>query len=197
MIRRVVLSGLVLALMSVTVSAHVVRGILYPTLATAFVSSPSAAEDTLIPIAWAGHDTGLRVACFYVANTSPALATAAGYPRITAVGFELAGARAGFSLITPNDSDWRVVNNVPASLLSRGGVTLDFALLSAGPGIPPGQTGTRGNGTKFCVTGPFPDGFNIEQLINGVVIGFQAQANGPIVEIGLWDNAARTVPLFP
>ena len=196
MIRRIALPTMVLALASASASAHVVRGILYPTLATAFVSSPSAAEDALLPIAWAGHDTGLRVACFYVANTSPALAAAAGFPRITAVGFELPGPRAGFALSTPIDSGWQVVNNVSASLLGRGQVTLDFALLSSGPGIAPGQTGSRGNGTKFCVTGPFPEGSTIEQILNGIVIGYQAQANGPIAEIGLWDNAQRAVPLF-
>jgi hypothetical protein len=90
-----------------------------------------------------------------------------------------------------------VVNNAPASLLGRGNVTLDVALLARGAGLPPGQAATRGSGTRLCLSGPFPDGVNIEQLINGVVIGFQTQANGPIVDIGLWDNAQRQVPLFP
>ena len=178
------------------VSAHVVRGILYPTQASAFVSSPSATEDGLIAVRWGTEDTGLRVACFNVANTSPALATSGGYPRLIAIGFELPGARAGFSLLS-GDGDWQVTSNVPASLLSRGNVTLDFALVAKGAGLPPGQPATRAGGTKFCVGGPFPDGLTIEQLINGVVVGFQTQAGGPIVDIGLWESPLRTVPLFP
>jgi hypothetical protein len=52
------------------VSAHVVRGVVNPTLATAFVSSPSGASDAPIKIAWGTPDTGLRVVCFYAAKTS-------------------------------------------------------------------------------------------------------------------------------
>ena len=179
-----------------TLSGHIVRGILYPMQATALVSSPSAADDAPIPIRWGSVDSGLRIACFNVANTSPALAGLPGYPRVTAVGLELPGARAGFSLVGGED-DWQVVNNAPASLLGRGGVILDVVLLARGAGVPPGQAATRGSGTRLCLSGPFPDGVNIEQLLNGVVIGFQTQANGPIVDIGLWDNAQRRVPLFP
>jgi hypothetical protein len=180
-----------------TVSAHVVRGILFPTQATAFVSSPSAAEDAPIPIRWGTDDSGLRVACFNVANTAPPLPDAPGYPRVTAVGFELPGVRGGFSLLTVSPDDWRVVSNAPASLLGRGSVTLDLVLLARGAGLPPGQPAARGSGTRFCLSGPFPEGVNIEQLINGVVVGFQKQADGPIVDIGVWDNPQRMVPLFP
>ena len=52
------------------VSAHVVRGLTSPGLATAFVSSPSAGTDAPVRVAWGIQDTGLGVACFYVANTS-------------------------------------------------------------------------------------------------------------------------------
>jgi len=179
------------------VSAHVVRGILFPTQATAFVSSPSAAEDVPVALRWGTDDTGLRVACFNVANTAVATASNAGYPRLSAIGFELPGVRGGFSLITPSPDDWRVVSNAPASLLGRGSVTLDVVLLARGSGLPPGQPATRGSGTRFCLAGPFPDGFSIEQIINGVVVGFQREADGPIADIGIWDNPQRVVPLFP
>lgn len=179
------------------VSAHVVRGILFPTQATAFVSSPSAAEDLPIPVKWGTDDAGLRVVCFNVANTATALASNPGYPQLTAVGFELPGVRAGFSLITPSPEGWQVVSNAPASLLGRGSVTLDVVLLARGTGLPPGQPATRGSGTRFCLAGPFPDGLSIEQVLNGVVVGFQREANGPIVDIGIWDSPQRVVPLFP
>ena len=180
-----------------TVSAHVVRGILFPSQATAFVSSPSAADDAPIPIRWGVHDSGLRVACFNVANTATAQAGTPGYPRIVALGFELPGVRGGFTLLTPSPDDWRVVSNAPASLLGRGSVTLDVVLLARGSGVPPGQMAARGAGTRFCLSGPFPDGVDIEQIINGVAVGFQTQPDGPIVDIGIWDNAQRVVPLFP
>lgn len=178
------------------VSAHVVRGILYPAQATAFVSSPSATEDLPIALRWGTDDAGVRIACFNVANTAAAQANT-GYPRITAVGFELPGVRGGFSLVTPSTDEWRVVSNAPSSLLGRGSVTLDVVLLARGTGLPPGQPATRGSGTRFCLAGPFPDGLSIEQIINGVVVGFQRDADGPIVDIGVWDNPQRLVPLFP
>jgi hypothetical protein len=196
MTRTVAVVALLVLCSLTTLSGHIVRGILYPTQATAFVSSPSAADDLPIAVRWGSTDTGARIACFNVANTSTALPAAPDYPRVTAVGFELPGARAGFTLFG-GEAEWQVVNNAPASLLGRGSVTLDVVVLARGTGLPPGQPGTRGSGTRLCLSGPFPDGVNIEQLINGVVVGFQTQANGPIVDIGLWDNAQRLVPLFP
>jgi hypothetical protein len=198
--RRRVAGGAVGALMVCSmpvVSAHVVRGILFPTQATAFVSSPSAAEDLPIAVRWGTDDAGMRVACFNVANTATALATSPGYPRLTAIGFELPGVRGGFSLITPSPDDWQVVSDAPASLLGRGTVTLDVVLLARGSGLSPGQPATRGSGTRFCLAGPFPDGLSIEQIINGVVVGFQREAGGPIADIGIWDSPQRVVPLFP
>ena len=194
--RTLVAATILVAASFTTVSGHIVRGIHYPTQATAFVSSPSAADDAPIAIRWGADDTGLRIACFNVANTAPALANVPGYPRITAVGFELPGARAGFTLLG-HEGEWQVVNNVGASLLGRGNATFDFVLLARGAGLPPGQAATRAASTRFCVSGPFPEGLSIEQLINGVAVGFQAQADGPIVDIGLWDNVQRAVPLFP
>ena len=195
--KRTLIAATILVAASYTIlSGHIVRGILNPTQATAFVSSPSAADDAPIAIKWGTDDTGLRIACFNVANTAPVLPSAPGYPRITAVGFELPGARAGFTLLG-HEGEWQVINNAPASLLGRGNVTLDFVLLARGAGLLPGQAATRAASTRFCVSGPFPDGLNVEQLLNGVAVGFQAQTNGPIVDIGLWDNVQRVVPLFP
>ena len=96
-------------------------------------------------------------------------------------------------------------------------VTLDFAIEAAvnptgrtpgGPkdplGIPPGQLGVRGNGTRFCVSGPFPDQLtlgnntSIEQVLNGVVVGFHGvHGNDPGIDLGVWDNPTRVIPLYP
>ena len=54
------------------ISAHFVRGLESPDVA-AFVSSPTGATDVPIKLAWTAGttpiDTGLSVACFYVANS--------------------------------------------------------------------------------------------------------------------------------
>jgi hypothetical protein len=92
------------------------------------------------------------------------------------------------------------------------GLTLDVALVApVNPvgrsiggeplqllGIPPGQRAERLSGTKFCVAGPFPGGLSIEQILNGVVLRFQGlEPNGPSIDVGVWDNPARTIPLYP
>jgi hypothetical protein len=77
-------------------------------------------------------------------------------------------------------------------------------------GITPGQPAVRGSGTRFCVSGPFPDSLpnpadpnapittTVEQILNGVVVGFhRVQPQGPSTDVGLWENLARTVPLYP
>lgn len=210
--------ALVLATLA-SVSAHMIKGLFHG--ATAFVSSPSAGSDLPIPIAW-GSDTGLRVACFFVANTTPARADAPAWPRVTAVGFELPGVLSGFSLISPLDEGWDLMEGVPVVVPGHGAMTIDFALVApVNPvgralrghphrllGIPPGQLPARGNGTRFCVSGPFPDKpatstspaapYTIEELINGVVVRFQGvESHGPSLDLGVWDNALRTIPLYP
>ena len=185
-----------------TVSAHVVRGLTFPTLAVAFVSSPSATEDAPIKVLWGAADTGLRVACFNTANTSP-LSADPQWPRITAIGFELPGALSGFSLMAPLNGGWELVEGANAILPGRGGVMVDFALVATEntgtlPGIPPGQSAVRGAGTRFCVSGPFPEGLTIEQMINGVLVRVQQPLpQGLATEIGLWDSPLRIVPLYP
>jgi hypothetical protein len=193
-----------------TVSAHVVRGLSNPSLATAHVSSPTTSLDVPIPVAWGGLDTLLRVACFNTVNTSEPSAHDPNWPRITAIGFELPGQLSGFSLMSPLDGDWDLVENVRTAVPNHPSVTLDFAVVArltpaailhkkpfALLGIPPGQE--RGGGTRFCVSGPFPPGMTIEQIINGVVVRFRrVQPHILSSELGVWENTAnRPIPLYP
>ena len=189
------------------ISAHSVKSRANPTLATAFVSSPSAGTDAPIPIAWAGADTGLKVTCFNTANTSPARSDNPLWPRVTAIGFELPGQLSGFRLVSPA-AGWTLEEDVEAPL-DGATVTLDFAIVApvnpmgrsiiGNPhqllGLPPGQARP---GERFCVSGPFPTGPAIEQILNGVVVRFHGvQPGGPSIDFGVWDNVARTIPLFP
>jgi hypothetical protein len=205
--RIVVLCISVIAL-ATTLSAHVIKGLESPTQATAFVSSPSSGTDPLIPIRWGSVDTGLRVACFNVANTSTERLDRPGSPRIVAAGFELPGDRSGFTLLEPLDERWDLVENVQV-ILAGELVTLDFAVVArtgkyGERGIAPGQAAVRGSGTRFCVSGPFPaeiasgQAATVEQVINGVVVDFVGVAgNRGQSDIGVWDNPARIIPLFP
>ena len=157
------------------------------------------------------------------ANTSAPRNDDPDWPRITAVGFELPGDPSGFSLLEPLDGTWEIVEDVEASIPGHGTVTLDFALRAdvnpagfsrRGPnsplGIPPGQAATRGSGTRFCVSGPFPDTLpdlavpggiidtTIERLITGVVVGFhRSKRFGPSTDIGVWESPQRSIPLYP
>ena len=201
----------VICLSLIAVSAHTVRGIADPSV-TAFVGSPTAGTDQPLPVAWgtgpSRFDTGMAVACFHVANTS--VRPGAEWPRVTAIGFELPGERSGFTLLSPLGEGWEVVENIDVAT-PRGALTVDFALVApvnpvgrstiGNPhrllGLPPNQPSGRGNGTPFCVAGPFPPGLSIEQIIDGVVVRFHGvQPNGPSLEVGLWDSPARTVPLY-
>ena len=78
----VLLCALIVSL-AASLSAHVVKGLVSPTLATAFVSSPSSGVDAPIPIRWGTVDSGHRVVCFNVANTSPERLDRPGCPRVT------------------------------------------------------------------------------------------------------------------
>jgi hypothetical protein len=216
------LAALVLASIA-SASAHGVRGGNFPTAALAFVSSPSGEADAPVKILWTNMDTGLRVVCFFAANTSPKRVDDPDWPRITAVGLELPGEPAGFSLLEPLDGNWQLAEGIQADIPNRGTVTLDVAVIATvnpaglskgGPnaplGIEPGQTRARGNGTRFCVSGPFPDTLpklgtpeesaptTIELLLNGVVVAFhRVQHGGPSRDTGVWENSARAVPLYP
>lgn len=211
----IVLLGTVIVALTASVSAHVIRGLEFPGLATAFVSSPTSGADALIPIRWNTTDSGLRVVCFNVANTSLPRADRPERPRVVGAGFELPGTRAGFALLAPLDGDWQIVEGARVSLEGHGEVTLDFAVV-VNPanegrgrrheplGISPGQAAVRGSGTRFCVSGPFPDELipgqptTIEQILNGVVVAFRGvDGNNGGRDLGVWDNPARVIPLFP
>ena len=223
------LVGLFLAVVStsvVSLSAHVIVGRTSPTLTTAFVSSPSAGGDAPIRVVWGAADTQLRVVCFNAANTSPVRTDRPGWPRVTGVGFELPGTPSGFALMAPLDGDWELIEGVLASIPGHASVTLDFAIRArVNPtgrtpgrpddprGIPPGQPAVRGSGTRFCVSGPFPDLLpnlttadpfdtiptTIEALINGVVVAFDGVVGAPRdgSDVGVWDNPARIIPMYP
>ena len=222
---RVGALGAILIASVTAVSAHVVRGRISPAI-TAFVSSPTPGGDLPVALRWSSgelvEDTGLRVACFNVANTSARRVDRPDWPRITSVGFELPGSRSGFSLVAPLDGDWEIVEGTRAFVPDHRPIMLDFAIVArANPaprrpveprGIPPGQQALRGKGTRFCVSGPFPDKLpnletpdpkdtldaSIERLINGVVVEFHGvYENRGGFDVGLWDSPLRLVPLYP
>jgi hypothetical protein len=213
-----------------SLSAHVVRGLVSPDGATAFISSPTSGTDAPVAVRWLTPtttvDTGLRVACFYAANTSAPRVDRPGSPRVTSIGFELPGSPTGFSLLSASDGGaWEIVEGRQALLPGRGLVTLDFAIVAHAPealqwlpqvadpvGIPPGQASVRGSGTRFCVSGPFPDTLpnlttpdpedvaatTIEGLLNGVVVAFSdVYGSRGGLDVGLWDSPLRAVPLYP
>jgi hypothetical protein len=203
---------------AVAVSAHRIKGLYYEGLVKAFVSSPSSGVDSPVAIRWSTRDTGLRVACFFVSNSSAPRADLTAWPRVTGVGLELPGQLSGFTLLSPLDQGWDLVEGVPVNLPGHGAMTLDFALLAPvnpvghprGPhqllGLPPGMPDVPQNGQLFCVSGPFPDKpgtnpplpYTIEELINGVVVRFHhVEGHGPSLDVGIWDNPARTIPLYP
>jgi hypothetical protein len=214
--------GVLLSAWVVELSAHVIKTLDFADTVTAFVSSPSAGSDAPVRIAWSTTDTGLRVVCFNVANTSTPNAPNAPWPRITSVGFELPGAPTGFSLLAPLDGNWQLVEGVRSTLEPTTEVTLDFAIVAgvnptgrtpgrpADPrGIPPGQPAVRGAGTQFCVSGPFPDRLpdlstsdptntvatTIELLINGVVVGFSGvEGRHQGSDTGVWFPPPGTNP---
>lgn len=213
-----------------SLSAHVVKGLVSPDSATAFVSSPTSATDAPVAVKWTTSmtvvDTGLRVACFYAANTSPPRVDQKNGPRLTSLGFELPGSPSGFKLLSASDGgDWEIVEGVQAFLPGHGLVTLDFAIVAHATqvpwwppqfikpgGIPPGQPSARGSGTRFCVSGPFPDTLpnlttpdpddvaatTIETLLNGAVAAFSDVYGSPGGwDIGVWDSPLRAFPLYP
>lgn len=224
-IRTAVALLVAVALSVGALSAHSVVGLVsreFAFPAKAFVSSPSAGTDRAIPVKWGAGDSGLRVICFFVANTSVERGDRPGWPRVTAAGIELPDRRSGFTLLEPLDGEWEIAEGERVRLNGET-VTLDFAVVASSPdpppvsrrrntrGISPGQSAVRGSGTRFCVSGPFPDEgaaaadgsselltMRIEDLINGVVVGFEGVEGAPAgFDAGVWDNPARIIPLYP
>ena len=115
-----------------SVSAHVVKGLVSPDSATAFVSSPTSTTDAPVVVKWTTSttvvDTGLRVACFHAANTSSPRADHPNGPRLTSIGFEPPGSPSGFTLLSASDGgDWEIIEGAQAILPGHGLVTLAFA----------------------------------------------------------------------
>jgi hypothetical protein len=200
--RILLLAGGVLVIALANVDAHFVRGVTSPGLAAAFVSSLTSGSDTPAKVSWTSGavtvDTGLSVACFHVANSSPPRPDSPGWPRITRVGFELPGSPGDFRLLAPSGSDWTIEENVQAFVAGHD-VTLDFAIVArVNPtgrtpgepfeplGIPPGQAERRGSGTRFCVSGRFPANMTIEGIIDGVVVEFHGLYPSTEAEAGVW-----------
>jgi hypothetical protein len=160
------------------VSAHRVVGRAYPALATAFIQPPPAPNnDFPIPL-W---NTGLSVVCLRVANTSPVDA------RITALGFDLPGARGGgFALVSPLRGGFTLHEKV-GPVPGFAGVELDFALTTGSTfesGIRPGP-----EPTVVCISGPFDPTLSIETMLNGVFVQFQGgEATGNAHDIGVWER---------
>ena len=167
---------------SFQVLGHNVKGIDYPTLATARVTSPTTSQDLPVPI----YNTGVSVACFKIRNTSPYEAV------ITAVGLELPGDNGDFNLVLPASSIFHVDSSVSMKPYFDGRV-LDFAFLT-GPrfnsdggtlGLPPSA-----QFTDMCVSGQFPAGMTIETMLNYIFVRFtNVGPEGDLRDIGIWENA--------
>jgi hypothetical protein len=150
-------------------------------LVSARVQSPNATlTDFPIPI-----DEGLSVVCFRVRNTSPFDS------RITAIGFELPGDLTGFTLISPTDGAFRLIEDV-ARVPELPGVALDFALVTGrtfGGGRPEDGLAPSSTLTTFCVSGPFPQDVPIEPLLDRGVLRFQrVGADGELGDVAVWVN---------
>jgi hypothetical protein len=180
---RLLMSVAVATLVSAAaLSAHNFIGLDHGTLVRARVQSPNAAvTDFPVPI----EGTGLSVVCFRVRNTSPFDS------RITALGFDLPGELTGFTLISPTDSEFHLIEDV-GHVPGLPGVTLDFALTTGrtfaggrpGAGLAPSSTLTT-----FCVSGPFPQDVPIERLLDRVVLRVQrVGADGELSDVAIWEN---------
>lgn len=172
-----------------SIKAHNIKGINYPTLATARITSPNATtSDFPVPI----FDTGLSVACFKVRNTSPSGAI------ITAVGLDLPGTYDDFTLVAPTNSIFHVESQVDLGQFYPNRV-LDFAFLTGPRFDSGGPIGLFNRGgriglapstqfTTMCVSGRFPDGMSIENMLNYVFVRFTDPIRG-LQDIGIWENA--------
>ena len=173
---------LVLVVSCSTASGHNVKGVDYPTLATARITSPTSAVDMPVPI----YNTGVSVACFRVRNTAPYAAV------ISAVGLELPGDNGDFSLVLPTDSTFHLGSSVTLSPYYPER-TLDFAFLT-GPRFNSngGKAGLEPSSefTTMCASGHFPAGMTIETMLNYVFVRFsRVGPDGDLNDIGIWEQA--------
>ena len=173
---------LLFAMSCATASGHNVKGLDYPTLATARITSPTSAVDMPVPI----YDTGVSVACFKVRNTSPYNAV------ISAIGFELPEDFGDFSLVLPADSTFQLGNAVTLRPYFPER-TLDFAFLTGPRFNSNGGSGGLVPSTQFttmCASGRFPGGMSVETMLNYVFVRFsRVGPDGTLDDIGIWEQA--------
>ena len=175
-------STFVFAFACSSANAHNIKGINYPTLATARITSPTVSTDFPVQI----YNTGVSVACFNVRNTSPNDAV------ITAVGIDLPGNYSDFNLVLPTGSMFHVESEVDLIPFYPERV-LDFAYLT-GPRFNSdgGKKGLHPSSqfTTMCVSGQFPAGLTIENMLNYVFVRFtRVGPEGNLDDIGIWENA--------
>ena len=151
-------------------------------LVSARVQSP-AAQLTDFPVPIPGTD--LSVVCFRVRNTSEFDS------RITAIGLELPGDLTGFTLVSPTDTDFHIieqVNQVPG----LPDATLDFALVTGrtfGGGRPNSGLAPSPTLTTFCVSGPFPQNVPVERLLDRGVLRVQRiGGDGELSDVAVWES---------
>jgi hypothetical protein len=161
---------------------HNYIGLNDPGLVRARVQSPNASTADF-PIGIPGTD--LSIMCFKIRNTSPFDS------RITAIGFDLPDSPTGFSLVSPTDGGFQLIEQV-SNVPQLPDVTLDFALVTGHTfgggrphaGLPPSDTLTT-----FCVSGPFPEGTPIERLLDlGVLRVQRVGPNGEEGDVAVWEN---------
>lgn len=192
-----VVSALALVVLSASIGyAHTYVGLEQPALVRARVQSPNSAV-TDLPISIPG--TGLSIMCFRVRNTSP------DDSRITAIGFDLPGSPTGFTLVSPTDSEFRLIEQT-SQVPQLPDVTLDFALVTGrtfGGGRPHAGLPPSDALTTFCVSGPFPDEEDpsnpasrrlvpIERLLDlGVLRMQRVGPNGDDGDVAVWSERPR------
>ena len=151
-------------------------------LVAARVQSPNA-QVTEFPVPIAGTD--LSIVCFKVRNTS------AFDSRITAIGLELPGDLTGFTLVSPTDTDFRLIEQV-GHVPGLPDATLDFALVTGrtfGGGRPHGGLAPSESLTMFCVSGPFPQNVPIERLLDRGVLRVQrVGGDGDLGDVAVWES---------
>lgn len=171
-----------LALAGSAVYAHNYVGLEHGALVRARVQSANAATTDLpTPI----EGTNLSVVCFRVRNTGPFDS------RITAIGLELPGEATGYTLVSPTDSDFTLIEQV-THVPGLPDVTLDFALVTGrtfGGGRPHAGLPPSATPTTFCVSGPFQRDVPIERLLDrGVLRAQRVGADGELGDVAVWEN---------
>ena len=178
----IAIAGVLVVLSAAIVSTHTFVGRETGDLTRVRVESPNASElDFPVPI----PGTELSTVCFKVRNTSPFDS------RVTAIGFDLPGDLTGFTLASPADSGFEVIEQV-ANVPQLHHVTLDFALVTGetfGGGDPHAGLAFSTTPTTFCVSGPFPEGMPIERILDRGVVRVQSVGpSGELGDVAVWNQ---------